>query len=86
MQYYHGNGPIGGRNVSRILEQVTIALAADPARKFSVTEQAFFQMCVCTSAPLSHYSITRAAPTYLLSPLIIALPAMRMPPLLAQLV
>jgi alpha-mannosidase len=44
MQYYAGDGPIGGRNVSMILSQVVIALLANPARKFSVTEQAYFQI------------------------------------------
>ena len=44
MQYYSGNGPIGGRNVSMILSQVVIALLANPARRFSVTEQAYFQI------------------------------------------
>ena len=44
MQYYLGNGPIGGRNVSQIITNVVRGLAADPKRRFSYVEQAFFQV------------------------------------------
>ena len=44
MQYYNGNGPIGGRNVSQIITNVVRGLAANPKRKFSYVEQAFFQV------------------------------------------
>ena len=44
MQYYLGTGPIHGRDVSQILQMVTAGLLANPARKFSVVEQAYFQI------------------------------------------
>ena len=44
MQYYLGNGPIGGRNVSQILTNIVRGLAADPKRRASYVEQAFFQL------------------------------------------
>jgi len=51
LQYYNGNGPIGGRNVSRIIEKVVDALTANPARKFVYVEQAFFQLWFETQSP-----------------------------------
>ena len=39
MQYFRGDGPIGGRNVSQILTNVVRGLAADPKRRFSYVEQ-----------------------------------------------
>ncbi len=44
MQYYSGTGPIHGRNVTKIIDEVVTALLANPKRKFSVVEQAFFQV------------------------------------------
>lgn len=51
MQYYLGTGPIHGRNVSQIIEMVTAGLMMNPARKFSVVEQAFFQIWMETQTP-----------------------------------
>ena len=47
---YYGNGPIGGRNVSQIITNVVRGLAADPKRRFSYVEQAFFQIWFETQA------------------------------------
>jgi alpha-mannosidase len=44
MQYYQGDGPIGGRNVTRILRAVVAGLLQDPKRRFSYVEQAYFQV------------------------------------------
>lgn len=44
MQYFYGTGPIAGRNVSRILRAVVAGLVADPKRRFSYVEQAYFQV------------------------------------------
>lgn len=51
MQYYEGNGPIGGRNVSKIISQVVQGLLADPQRRFSYVEMAFFQIWFETQSP-----------------------------------
>lgn len=37
---YQGDGPIGGRNVTRILQAVVAGLLQDPSRRFSYVEQA----------------------------------------------
>lgn len=38
-QYYNGNGPIGGRNVSQILRAVTAGLLANASRRFVYVRQ-----------------------------------------------
>lgn len=44
MQYYHGTGPLVGRNVSQILRAVVGGLRDDPRRRFVYVEQAFFSL------------------------------------------
>jgi alpha-mannosidase len=46
MQYYFGSGPYPAavRNVTKILSQVIAGLLADKKRRFSYTEQAYFQL------------------------------------------
>jgi hypothetical protein len=51
LQYFNGNGPIHGRNVSFILEQVVQGLLANPKRRFTYVEQAFFQLWYETQTP-----------------------------------
>ncbi len=41
-QYKLGNGPINGRNVTLIVEQVVTALAQDPRRTFQAVEMAYW--------------------------------------------
>ena len=48
---YHGNGPIGGRNVSKIIANVVKGLSANPKRRFSYVEQAYFQIWFETQTP-----------------------------------
>jgi alpha-mannosidase len=44
LQYYAGRNPSDyGQNVSKILSTVIPALLANPARRFSYVEQAYFQ-------------------------------------------
>jgi len=57
MQYYDGDGPIGGRNVSRILRAVVAGLQQDPRRRFSYVEQAYFQVWFETQSPATQAAV-----------------------------
>ena len=48
MQYYLGTGPLSGRNVSKVLQNVVAALLEDPARRFTYvgTIGRVFRVCV----------------------------------------
>jgi alpha-mannosidase len=52
LQYYYGNGPLGARNVSRVIANVVSGLLENSARKFSYVEQAFFQIWYETQTPV----------------------------------
>ena len=51
LQYFRGTGPIHGRNVTQIIDAVVTELLADPKRRFSYVEQAFFQLFYEQQAP-----------------------------------
>ena len=53
LEYYYGTGPYPAavRNVTRILSQVVAGLLADPARRFSYVEMAFFALFWESAAP-----------------------------------
>lgn len=53
MQYYYGTGPYGPqfRNATKIFSQVVAGLLADPARRFSYVEQAFFMLFFESASP-----------------------------------
>ena len=58
MQYFDGNGPLGtGRNVTKILTNVITGLIADPRRRFSYVEQAYFQIFYETRTPAMQATI-----------------------------
>jgi alpha-mannosidase len=57
MQYYQGDGPIGGRNVTRILTAVVAGLLQDPKRRFSYVEQAYFQIWFETQSPATQAAV-----------------------------
>ena len=53
LQYYFGTGPYGPefRNATKIFSQVIAGLLADPKRRFSYVEQAFFQLFYESAPP-----------------------------------
>lgn len=59
LQYYYGTGPYPAaiRNVTRILSLVIEGLLADPARRFSYVEQAYFQLYWASASPAAQADI-----------------------------
>ena len=51
MQYFLGNGPLGARNVTKVISNVVAGLLENPARRFTYVEQAFFQVWYETQTP-----------------------------------
>ena len=51
LQYYYGNGPLTGRNVSQILRAVVAGLREDTRRRFSYVEQAYFSVYYDSQLP-----------------------------------
>jgi hypothetical protein len=51
LEYYAGTGPLTGRNVTRILTAVVAGLLANPQRRFSYVEQAFFALFFEAASP-----------------------------------
>ena len=44
MQYFLGNGPLGARNVTKVISNVVTGLLQNASRRFTYVEQAFFQV------------------------------------------